>query len=181
MLAWLVLLLFGCGASVTDYYPLKVGNRWVFTTTDLTDNSTRTDQELIVRRQQDTYFFDHDEILVNVAGSALINRGGYTLLKTPLKQGVQWDHPNTIIRITARGATYSVPAGTFTDTLETTWHLKRPDPNNPDLVFTDVTVYRYARGVGPIYYHYEVIRPEGKRVPVFKSELTRFENVREMP
>ena len=170
----------GCENRVTDYYPLKVGNAWTFITTDLTTETTRENVELIIKRDKTTYFFDHGEQFINMNGRVLVNRNGYVFLKTPLEIGAQWKEigASATIKITNKGKRYIVPAGQFDQTLEVTWWFERVDEKDKTLIYKDITIYRFAKGVGPVYYYYEVIRPDGEKVPVFKSELVKFENVR---
>jgi len=172
------LLFSGCGPGPTDYYPLEVGNRWVFETHSFVDNTVQSNQELIVRREGTTYTFDNGEVVMNVSLNSLVNKDGLVLLRSPVEKGAQWVDMNVKVQITAMNETYTVPAGTFDQTLETTWEMKRADPEDPNKIFTDVTVNRYAKGVGPIYYYYEVIDPDGKKTAIFKSELIKHENVK---
>lgn len=173
-----ILLLSGCTGEVTNYYPLEVGNLWTFETTDLNTGSKQVHEELIIRRERETYSFQHGEKIINVGGKALINKNGYTLLKTPFEKGRKWKEPGALVEITDKGQSYKVPAGDFSDTLEVTLRIERKDAEDPKKRYTDITVYRYARGIGPISYSYRVLRPDGKTVPVFKSELAGFTNVK---
>lgn len=170
----------GCTERVTDYYPLKVGNAWTFLTTDLTNETTKESLELIVKRDKTTYFFQHGEQFIDMNGRVLVNRNGYVFIKTPFEVGAQWKEvgASAIIKITAKNQKYTVPAGQFDQTLEITWWFDRVDEKDETKIYKDITIYRFAKGLGPIYYYYEVIRPDGEKVSVFKSELVKFENVR---
>lgn len=170
--------LLGCSPKITEFYPLMVGNLWTFNTITLVDNTERQDMEAIVSRAGQTYIFNNGETIINVADHSLINKDGFTLLKAPIRKGETWVEFGVEIKITEIGKTYTVPAGTFSDTLEITWQAKRQDAADPQKIYKDITVTRFAKNVGPIYYYYEVINPDGKPLPVIKSELVKFENVR---
>jgi hypothetical protein len=179
ILVSLAILFCSCGPTkATDYYPLEVGNRWVYQTTDLESKELRTDQDLITKRENRTYFFDTGERIINLTNASLVNRNGFVILQTPFSVNSKWHEENIIVEITDKGKRYEVPAGTFSDTLEVAWEIKRADEKDPSKIYLDITVYRYAKNVGPIYYYYEVQQPDGKRVPVFQSELVEFSNIR---
>lgn len=180
----LLILLFsfvlsGCADSVEDYYPLKVGNRWVYKTTNLISHSVTESQDLILKRELETYFFDTEEQVIKIGSGALVNKSGHTILKAPLSKGRSWKGKGNRYSITDKGATYIVPFGQYTDTLEVTFVIERPDADDSKKIYTDVSVIRYAKGIGPIYFYYEVKHPDGKTAPIFKSELTKFENIRD--
>ncbi len=174
-----IFLACGCGPKSVDYYPLKVGNEWTFKTTLFPDENVRIDTELIIKREKETYFFDNEEQMAILAGSTLINRDGYTILKSPLKVGKQWNEMGAQMTITALNAKYEVPAGTFSDTVEVTWEIDRPDKDDPNKRYKDIMIYRYAKGIGPIFYYYEVIKPDQTRVRMLQSKLEKFRNVRD--
>jgi hypothetical protein len=173
-----ILILSGCTGEVTTYYPLDVGNLWTFETTDLSSGSRQIHEELIVRRDRNTYTFRHGEKIINVGGKALVNKNGYTLLKTPFEAGRKWKEPGAMMEITAQGETYKVPADDFSTTLEVTMRIDRQDSEDPKKLYTDITVYRYAKDIRPISYSYRVLRPDGRTIPVFKSELKSFTNIK---
>jgi hypothetical protein len=176
----LALIFCSCSGGVVEYYPLEVGNRWAFRTTSFTDTepTERTDYELIVRRDGNSYQFENGETILNNSGSSLINKQGYTLLQTPFKPGISWEDAGATMTITALGKPVEVPAGKFTDTLEVAWEIKRPGKEDPTRFYIDKSVFVYAKGVGPIRYYYEVMLPDGQVVPVIESKLVSFKNIR---
>ncbi len=182
--AIIILILFSIVAEGCDrrnpgnYYPLEVGNRWTFTTTDLSTNSTRKDVELIISREGQCYKFEKGEKLTIVQGSGIVNKNGISILRPNMKPGYKWYEFSNTLTVSQINQPYTVPAGTFNQTLEITWKISRPDKDDATQKYTDVIIQRYAKGIGPIYYYYKVIRPDGETVEVIKSVLEKFDNVR---
>ena len=177
MLLIFIAVLPGCTNELKEYYPLEVGNLWTFKTNSMVTNTNRTDRELIEKRDGSTYTFESGEVMINM-GTFILNKNGTILLKTPFEKGTTWNDIGVKGEITAVGEPYKVPAGEFSDTVEVTIEYQRPDKDDPQKIFTDRTVTRYAKGIGPISYYYEVKRPDGETIPTFRSELVSLRNVK---
>lgn len=180
----MLLLLGGCAAKATDYYPLTVGNTWTYEVV-VEGGGVRRVTETIHRRQYEKYFFNDGEILLISSDRSLVNKNGTVILENIFRPGYQWIESDMRFEFTAIGKPVTVPAGVFDDTLEVTWTsmfpghetitpqtrpTMQPGPN------PRVFIYRttYARGVGKIKEELTTIQPDGTKTVEFVSVLTYY-------
>lgn len=199
----LACVLFGCGPSIDDYYPLKVGNKWRYRTT-YPDGRVLTDVDQIIRRVEQTYTFNNGEVLIRLGGKALLNRHGLRILRYPLRAGNRWEDRDIRLDILSAGDTVLTPAGEFHETLTTVWKTERrapltmsadefvqgPPPADPALVpphileaeenkdypmrrFVSTTIF--AKGVGPVKYILDAAELGKPLRNILISELVSYE------
>lgn len=145
-------------ASVEQFFPLAVGNRWVYELQDRTDAPPVFETWEVVREAHDTFvlrisqselpmggfeeFFIPTGIGIKRFARETQNKADPPFfLKEPLTVGTTWDDEDGTYEITALGKTISVPAGAFTHCLEVTNRRKGGKA-------TVVTLY--APGVGVV-------------------------------
>jgi hypothetical protein len=163
-----VLLLFGIGgvtvplwaeeAAVNQYFPLALGNRWIYELHDRTDAPPALESWEVVREERGTFVLRIGQSELTTGGfeeffiptSAGIKRFAREtqnkddppfFLKEPLTVGTTWDDEDGTYEITALDKTVSAPAGTFPHCLEVTNRRKGGKA-------TVVTLY--APGVGVV-------------------------------
>ncbi|MCS6926032.1 MAG: hypothetical protein NZ578_09040 [Candidatus Binatia bacterium] len=145
-----------------DYFPLAVGNRWVYESSEGTEAAPaleswevidRHGQVFVVRIQQPfvttegitEQLVSTPEGIGQVAGESaaqgLLRSAPQFFLKAPLQVGTSWRNRDGRYAITLAGESVTVPAGTFTDCLEVTrWSAGG----------TATVVTLYAPGVGMV-------------------------------
>jgi hypothetical protein len=144
------------------YFPLAVGNRWVYESSEST-NATPVVESWEVTRQEENAFVlqikqsyvtaeEAEEFFVSSADgirrrdrqTASAEAGGTEprfFLKAPLTVGATWNNPDGKYAVTAIDKTVTVPAGTFTNCVEVThWSASG----------TVTTIALYAPGVGMV-------------------------------
>jgi hypothetical protein len=124
-------------AAVKQYFPLALGNRWVYELHDRTDAPPVLETWEVVREEQGTFVLRISQSELPTGGfeeffiltSAGIKRFAREttnkddppfFLKGPLQVGATWDDEDGAYEITALDETITVPAGTFSHCLEVT-------------------------------------------------------------
>lgn len=174
----------GCSSQFQHYYPLHVSNQWTYKVTDYYDRVTEN-TERIIKRTGDSYHFNNSEVILYLPGQGMVNKQGVMFLREPIELGKKWVESQMIFEITGLNKEVTVPAGTFTETLETTWTSKFPgdvvikpgvmptlDPGPNPRIF--IYVVTYAKRVGKIKEEYFVIQPDGAKTREVLAELTAF-------
>jgi len=177
-------LMAGCSAQFQQYYPLHVSNQWTYKVTDYYDRVTEN-VERIIKRVGDSYHFNNKEVILYLPGQGMVNKQGVMFLREPIEPGKQWIENQMTFEITGLNKQVTVPAGTFTETLEITWISKFPgdvvikpgvmptlDPGPNPRVF--IYVVTYAKRVGKIKEEYYVVQPEGAKTREVLAELTAY-------
>jgi len=177
-------LMVGCSAQFQQYYPLHVSNQWTYKVTDYYDRVTEN-VERIIKRVGDSYHFNNKEVILYLPGQGMVNKQGVMFLREPIEPGKQWIENQMTFEITGLNKQVTVPAGTFTETLEITWISKFPgdavikpgvmptlDPGPNPRVF--IYVVTYAKRVGKIKEEYYVVQPEGAKTREVLAELTAY-------
>jgi hypothetical protein len=145
--------------SLTQYFPLATGNRWVYEVQDRTDGAppaaeqweiTREDHGAYVLRIRhsdlstggfEESFIPTDDGIKRVARETKDKAHPPHFLKGPVRVGTKWEDEDGTYEITATDKTVTVPAGTFAHCLEVT-NLRRGGKA------TVITLY--APGVGVV-------------------------------
>jgi hypothetical protein len=146
-------------AAVAQYFPLAVGNRWVYEVHDRTDGAPpAVEQWEVIRADQGAYvvrirhsdlptggfeesFIPTDDGIKRVARETKDKAHPPHFLKGPVRVGTKWEDEDGTYEITATDKTVTVPAGTFAHCLEVT-NLRRGGKA------TVITLY--APGVGVV-------------------------------
>lgn len=144
-------------AAPDEYFPLTVGNRWVYESSEGTKEAPALESWEVVRRegagfvvriQQPFVTTDGLEELFEVGAEGLRRREldseaseSPLVLKLPPVAGLSWQSPDGRYAITSVGESVTVPAGTFSNCVEVTRWRKE---TNVKVVAT------YAPGVGMI-------------------------------
>jgi hypothetical protein len=145
-----------------DYFPLAVGNRWVYESSEGTETApavesweviSQRDHTFVVRIQQPfvttegvtEYFVSAPDGIGQVSGAVGSQEPRPSaprfFLKAPLTAGASWKNGDGRYAITAVGEPVTVPAGSFTDCIEVTrWSTGG----------TATVITLYAPGVGMV-------------------------------
>jgi len=161
-------------AAPGDYFPLAVGNEWVYR-----DESPALPPERrgdartvrIVDRTKDGYFRDNERGELRADRDCLHDRAR-RLLCGPIAPGTSWSSVVSVssterYEIAAVGEAVATPAGRFENCVKVRAH-NRAAPTT-DLV-NEIT---YAPGVGPVRIETFVV-VEGKVTPQFRALLQSF-------
>lgn len=144
--------------AVNQYFPLALGNRWVYELQDRTDAPPVRETWEVVREERGTFVLrisqselptgGFEEFFIPTsAGIKRFTRETHNkvdppfFLTGPLRIGTTWDDEDGTYEITALDETVTVPAGTFSHCLEVTNRRKGGKA-------TVVTLY--APGVGVV-------------------------------
>ena len=187
-LAWLPVLLtaatFGCAKRVevgpsgdsiraADYYPLAVGNRWIYESNFLGEKGERTVQIL---KEENGFFIDNQGGELGVDAFGVRDRKRY-LLKEPLEAGRSWTNVvsvSSIERYKILGlGPCEVPAGRFESCVGVEGR------NRVDDQTTLVNQLTLAPRVGIVRIE-TTAEVRGQRIPQSQLILTRFQ-LRSMP
>jgi hypothetical protein len=100
--------------AIGRYYPLAVGNRWIYETNLLGEKQVRTVEIL---RQDGGYFVDNEGGQLGVDAFGIRDQKRY-LLRDPIEPGREWTNVVSVssvehYRIADAGFPCTVPAGTF--------------------------------------------------------------------
>ncbi|WP_256560379.1 hypothetical protein [Myxococcus dinghuensis] len=154
--------------SVSDYYPLSVGNRWTYRVNGRDDKQVTVE----ILKQEDGYFHDNQGGQLAVDAYGLRDPKRY-LLRGPLAQGHAWTNVVSVssterYQILRAGGACDVPAGTFPSCLQVEAR------NRVDAQATLVNTFTFAEGVGMVRLE-TVVETDGKRIPQTRLELTRYQ------
>ncbi len=157
-----------------DYFPLAVGNEWVYR--DETPalpasrrGATRTVR--ILERTKDGYFRDNERGELRADPDCLHDRAR-RLLCAPFEQGKAWSSVVSVssterYEIAAVGETVATPAGKFDGCVRVRAH-NRASPTTDHVL--EIT---YAPGVGPVRIETAVV-VDGKVTPQVRAVLERY-------
>lgn len=157
-------------APVCDYFPLAVGNRWVYDGPSKPDGTRETIAVAITGKKNG--FFEQTGGQLITCDSEGLRDAKRLLLQGPLAVGHAWKSVVSVgsveqYEITDVGGTVNVPAGSFKDTV-TTRAQQRIDEKR-----TLINETTYAPGVGMI--RIATILKEGEKViPQIEIELRKF-------
>lgn len=184
LLVWLTAAAVGCAKRVevalpgpsiraAAYYPLAVGNRWVYESNFLGEKTERTVQIL---KEENGFFVDNQGGELGVDAFGIRDRKRY-LLKEPVEQGRSWTNVVSVssierYKILELGPC-EVPAGRFESCVGVEGR------NRVDDQTTLVNQLTLARGVGIVRIE-TAAEVRGERIPQSQLLLTRFE-LRPMP
>lgn len=155
-------LLAGCASAevkptrserARDYYPLAVGNRWVFRVKPAPPGQDRQEVRILSK--------DADGFFVSNVGTRLAARstgifdGDRFLLEEPLETGHDWlavPSVSTVerYRIIGTGVLINVPAGSFSDCVQV--EIEQPITARDGRSGRLLGVWTYAPGVGPVHF-----------------------------
>lgn len=141
----------------SDYFPLAVGNRWVYESSEGSEEAPALETWEVVRQEGNGFVVRIQQPFVTVGGlEEQFEVGGdgvkhriqdaspsepQLILKFPPTAGVRWQSGEGVYALTAVGETVTTPAGAFANCVVVTrWHKA----NKITLVST------YAPGVGLI-------------------------------
>jgi len=157
--------------SPCEYYPLEVGNRWVYDGPPGQDNQP-SQLAVTIIGSRDGYF--QDDKKGNLACTAEGLRDGKRyLLQGPLEKGHGWSNVTSVgttehFEISEVGQPVTVPAGSFTETVT----VVSRDRIDADKVLELRTVY--ARGVGMIRLQ-TLLLTKGQEIPQVTAVLRSFQ------
>ncbi|MFQ5456930.1 MAG: hypothetical protein ACE5FC_00545 [Myxococcota bacterium] len=160
--------------SASDFYPLAIGNRWVYL------DSTGTELEEVLTDHIGEYFYNAKTRLgtSHVSDGVMqanfykgIARSPRHLIKVPLTIGAIWKAEDLLYEITDTDKRIQVRAGHFENCLEVRVRHKREfvTHREKNVVETYVTI-TFAPGVGPV----EWVTRQGNRV-IYRKELLRYQ------
>jgi hypothetical protein len=160
--------------EVGSYYPLAVGNRWVYV------DSTGTEHEEVLSDHIGEFFYNprtrlgtsHDpEGVKQAVFYKGIPRSSWFILKLPLRTGAIWSSEDLLYEITSTTKTVLVRAGTFRDCVEVRVRHKREFVTNREEGTVEaVLTITFAPGVGPVEWRTTI----GNRV-LYRKELVSFQ------
>lgn len=162
----LSLLLFSCEDRLAAYYPLAVGNKWVYKTTYHDTGEVVTSHDVIVHKFENSYKFANGAQIVHLKNNSFIDNSG-VILTYPMQEGYSWKIGGKKAVYTSVDKTVVVPAGTFYHCIEVSIQEKKEEA----LFFATIV---YAPDVGPVMMEYFKIE-NGKRTPLFTSELVEYQ------
>ncbi len=160
-----VVFAFSCADRLAEYYPLAVGNRWVYRTTYHDTGEVKRQTDEIVHRFENSYQLSSGTHIVHLKNNSFMDSSG-VILTYPIEEGHSWRLGGKSARYTSVDKTVAVPAGTFHHCLEVLIEEKRDGA----LFFATIA---YAPGVGPVKMEYVKIEG-GERTPLFTSELVEY-------
>jgi hypothetical protein len=160
--------------DVSTFYPLAVGNRWVYV------DSSGTEHEDILADHIGEYFYnpktrlgtsrDREGIRQAVFYKG-VARSTWYLVKVPLTIGAIWSSDDLLYEITDTHKTVLVRAGTFRDCLEVRVRYKREFVTNREKGTTEAVItITFAPGVGPVEWRTTV----GNRM-IYRKELVSYQ------
>jgi hypothetical protein len=160
--------------SPCDYYPLAVGNRWVYDVYQGAPGAGAPHEELpvTVTGTRDGFFLvDPNAQWVCTADGLRDEKR--SLLRAPIEQGHKWSAVTGVgstehIEITGVGQEVVVPAGTFSETV-TVQATQRIDASKS--IALEMT---FARHIGPIRLQTKLI-DGGREIPQITTQLRSFE------
>lgn len=159
------------GYSVCDYFPLAVGNRWVYDG-PAQPNGQREPITVSITGKREGFYEQTGNQLITCDAEGLRDQKRL-LIQPPLQRGHAW---KSVVSVTAVeqysiidvGSTVNVPAGTFRDTL-TTLAKQRIDAQR-----TLVNETTYAPGVGIVRISTRLLEGE-KEIPQIEIALREYQ------
>jgi hypothetical protein len=148
----------GTAESVSsDYFPLALGNRWVYESSEGTEETPALESWEVIRQEGAAFVVRIQQPFVTLGGieeQFVVEADGVTrrvldsdppesqfILKLPVVAGARWQSGDGVYAVTAVGETVTAPAGAFTNCVEITRWNKA----------TRITIVStYAPGVGLI-------------------------------
>ena len=161
-----LVFVFSCADELAKYYPLAVGNRWVYRTTYHDTGEVKIHEDKIVHRFENSYQLSSGVHIVHIRNNSFMDPSG-VILTYPIEEGYSWKLSGKKARYTSVDKTVVVPAGTFHHCLEVLIEERRDGA----LFFGTID---YAPNVGPVRMEYVKIEG-GERTPLFTSELISYE------
>ena len=160
--------------DVASFFPLAVGNRWVYV------DSTGTEHEEILSDHIGEFFYNprtrlgtaHDAEGVRQAIFYKgVPRSSWFILKVPLRVGAIWTSEDLLYEITNTHKTVLVRAGTFRNCLEVRVRHRREFVTNREKgVVEAVLTITFAPGVGPVEWRTTI----GDRL-LYRKELVSYQ------
>jgi hypothetical protein len=160
--------------SVRDFYPLAIGNRWVY------EDSSGTEQEEILADHIGEFFYNpntrlgiayDDQGVIEARFNKGVPGARWYIIKTPLTIGAIWSSQDLLYEVTETRKTIRVRAGTFRNCLEVRVRHKREfvTSREPGTVETVITL-TFAPNVGLV----ELKTTQGSRL-IYKKELLSYQ------
>jgi hypothetical protein len=145
--------------GVAAYFPVSVGNTWVYASTDQDGKLTATDTVVVASVEGDVailqYGSDAYEMVYRITEDSVTHLGVYAgvpeysddLIRTPVSVGTKWDTHTSVCRIVAVDTTVSTHAGVF-DNVVTVWSQEVCRTVVCPMVVRFPRLMHYANGVG---------------------------------
>jgi hypothetical protein len=157
-------------AAPGDYFPLAVGNTWVFLDRSPKQAGAARRSVRIVKRDADGYFVDDQRGALRADPDCVHDRAR-RLLCRPLRPGATWmsvTGASTTERyeIAGVGETVTVPAGTFTGCVRVRSQVRAEG-------LEQVAELTYAPGVGPVRLETFIV-VDGVAAPQIMGELESY-------
>jgi len=160
--------------DAASFFPLAVGNRWVYV------DSTGTEHEEILSDHIGEFFYNprtrlgtaHDPEGVRQAIFYKgVPRSSWFILKVPLRVGAIWTSEDLLYEITNTHKTVLVRAGTFRNCLEVRIRHRREFVTNREKGAVEaVLTITFAPGVGPVEWRTTI----GDRL-LYRKELVSYQ------
>jgi hypothetical protein len=159
----------GPRTGAAEYYPLAVGNRWVYETTLLGEKGERT---IEIVGQKNGYFVDSEGGELKADALGVLDPKRY-LLRDPLEVGQAWKNVVSVssaerYKITAVGVPCETPAGKFSDCVQV------ESTNRVNAKVTLVKRDTFAHGVGLVRIQ-TAMQAEGREIPQAEFVLKSFQ------
>lgn len=161
--------------DVAAYYPLAVGNRWVYI------DSTGTEHEEILSDHIGEFFYNprtrlgtayDPEGIKQAVFHKGVPRSSWFILKLPIRTGAIWSSEDLLYEIASTSRTVLVRAGSFRDCVEVRVRHKREFVSNREKGTVEaVLTITFAPGVGPVEWRTTI----GDRV-LYRKELVSFQH-----
>lgn len=154
----LIQVTLGAAETVSsDYFPLALGNRWVYESSEGTEEAPALESWEVIRQEGAAFIVRIQQPFVTSGGieeqfaveaEGVMRRvpdsdppASQLILKLPVVAGARWQSGDGVYAVTAVGETVAAPAGSFADCVEITRWNKA----------TRITIVStYAPGVGLI-------------------------------
>jgi hypothetical protein len=159
-----------------DYYPLAVGNTWVYRSVPARDD-VPDDVITVVSRDKDGFFVDNRGSRLQPRSTGVFD-GDRFILEDPLEVGHEWlAVPSASVverfEIVETDAVVDVPAGRFTDCVRVRAKQEGPTPDGLHKVTLSMT-WTYAPNVGLVELVSRAAVDEGDAQEQGRRELVRY-------
>jgi hypothetical protein len=154
--------------SVSDYYPLAVGNRWTYVVNGRADKLV----EVKIVKEEGGFFLDSQGGQLTVDSFGIRDQKRY-LLRTPLETGRTWSNVVSVssterYQILRADGPCESPAGVFQGCVQVEGR------NRVDADTTLVNTFTFAPRVGLVRIQVEA-EQGGRRIPQTRLELTSYQ------
>jgi Tol biopolymer transport system component len=180
-----------------DYYPLAVGNQWEFNRQHFKEDEKKLSRHstTIITGKSDIgngmiqYYTEGGKEFLIKAKEGILTSSGIFLLKYPLTEGAswisgQWNYDQRLFKVEKVGFSITLSGRKYDNCIKITvtsdFHATlRKDRETEYVAFE--SYHYYAPNVGPVLTETFEIKKSGKRTPISRTELVKFETSRPVP